>query len=69
MWWGELPLPLLCGSPRCDIFLPWGAVPMGISQGPFLPGETEAWHSALLHPRLEGQRVGGDRGDMPLHPP
>lgn len=61
MRWGELSPLLLCGSLSCDVFPPWDAVPMGIFQGPFPPGEIEARHSALLHPRLEGQRAMGWR--------
>lgn len=71
-WWGELSRPLLCGSSRCDIFPSWGAVPMGISQGPFPLGKLR--HGALLcsaPPQTRGSEGygWGDRGDMAPYPP
>lgn len=64
MRWGELSQPLLRVPSRWDISSPWRAVPLGISQGPFPPRETEAQTSALLHPRVEDQRAldGGTEG-------
>lgn len=62
--WSEVSQPLFCVSPRCDVSPPWRAAPLGISKGPFPPGETEARSPALLHPAMEGQRAlgGGTEG-------